>query len=140
LKAPPLTMRPRQLVRARNGVAAMTKQPWTLFTCAVAMAVATGLGPAQAGSGERSCGRRVVAKGFPNKIKTVANLSALRIWSETVKDKHGADYAMWHNAKGSSIKCSPVQKSDYFMCIAMGRPCKMHAADAGTEKTAQHTQ
>jgi hypothetical protein len=104
------------------------------------MAVAAGLNSAQAEGGQVTCHRRVVAKGFPNKIETVASLSAMRIWSETAKDRHGSDYAMWHNAGGRSLRCSAVQNSKYIMCVAIGRPCKMHAANVKADKTAQRVQ
>lgn len=118
----------------------MARQTLRFLPCVVAMAVAAGLAPAHADDGQVTCERRVVAKGFPNRIETVASLSAVRIWSETAKDRHGPDYAMWHNAGGRSLRCSPVQSSNYIMCVAIGRPCRMHADKAKADKTAQHTR
>ena len=93
---------------------------------AAAIAVAAHQPAAQAD--ESACERRIVAKGFPNKIEAVAGMSAVKLWIEMVRAEHGSDYAMWHNAGSASLRCNLMKDSEYRMCVAMGRPCPMHLA------------
>lgn len=100
-----------------------------VIACAAAALIALAAAPsptqaADATGPQSQCQRRMMAKGFPNRIETVASLSAIRIWTQMAKDKHGAEFAMWHNADGKALKCSPVKNSDYIACFATGRPCK----------------
>ncbi|MGI9387869.1 MAG: hypothetical protein ACR2OX_10605 [Methyloligellaceae bacterium] len=77
---------------------------------------------------KRVCGKYAVVKGFPNKVKTVASLSAVRLWTEAAQKKSGPEYAMWHNASRKELKCIFVQNSEYIMCFAKGTPCKASKA------------
>lgn len=87
----------------------------------------------QAVPGEDGCYKKVGVKGRPHKLNTVASLSAVRQWSESAK-KHGENYAMWHNASGSSIKCEKLPRSDYYSCFASGKPCPAREM-TGAKKT-----
>ena len=101
-----------------------------------AMAAETLGGPgteAQAGEETPTCQDKIGIKGRPHKISTVARLAAVSAWTEMAK-KHGADYAMWHNAKSSNIKCKKLPRSEFILCFATGKPC--HASSNG--KTASN--
>src|SRR5690606_19538291 len=63
------------------------------------------------------CERKLVAKGFPNLIASVASMSALRLWAETALDQYGPDYAMWHNAASAAVRCNVVKDSEYTTCV-----------------------
>lgn len=76
---------------------------------------------------KNGCYKTVSMKGRPHRISAVAGLSAVRLWSEAAK-KHGEEYAMWHNATGTGIKCNKLSRSDFFSCLASGKPCSSHAA------------
>lgn len=69
------------------------------------------------------CKKKIAGRGFPNLIETLAGLNAVKVWSETAREKHGADFAMWHNAGGASLKCNKIEKSGYVVCAAIGKPC-----------------
>ncbi len=91
-----------------------------------AMAVETkGAKPAEAapaGEAVAECQKKVSNKGRPHRISSVANLEAIRAWSQKAM-KYGEQYSMWHNAKSATIKCEKLPRSDYFVCFASGKPC-----------------
>lgn len=100
-----------------------------LSCCAAMIALLAGIslssGPEPALAGEeRTCGKFLAVKGFPNKTETVASLSAVRLWTDAAQKTNGPEYAMWHNAGRKELKCVFVQKSEYMMCFAKGLPCK----------------
>lgn len=70
-----------------------------------------------------ACYKKINVKGRPHRISTVASLSAVRMWSQLAM-KHGDSYSMWHNAKGTSVKCEKLPRSDYYACFAAGKPCR----------------
>lgn len=76
---------------------------------------------------EKGCYKNLGMQGRPHRISTIASLSAVRLWSEAAK-KYGEDYAMWHNAAGSGVKCKKLPRSDYYSCFASGKPCTSHIA------------
>lgn len=78
---------------------------------------------------EALCKKGVAAKGYPDLIKSIASLSALRSWSQTVNNKHGSNYSMWHNAKSQAMECEQKENSDFFVCIVSGKPCKATTAN-----------
>jgi len=81
------------------------------------------------------CQKKLTINGLPYKVSTVASLSALRAWAERAK-KYGEEYAMWHNAKSSKIKCKKFPRSDYYMCFASGKPCRTtDYGPAGSKKS-----
>lgn len=119
----------------------MTRQALKVAMLAAAMNVAAAGHAARAADSEARCERKVVAKGFPNKVETVAGLSAVRLWVEAVKAKHGADYSMWHNAKAPALRCNLAQDdAEYITCVAIGLPCQMRiaATEDAEEKAAKH--
>lgn len=69
------------------------------------------------------------ARGKPNNIQSMANLSAVVTWISRAKKKHGKEYAQWHYAAEHHVKCE--KKTNFYMCEAIGKPCK------GPDKTAQ---
>lgn len=82
----------------------------------------TGPAAAQGPEPETSCKKRLSVAGFPHRLKTIAQINAIRSWTNGSK-KHGGDYAVWHYAMGGSIECEKLQKSDYYRCTAAARPC-----------------
>lgn len=76
----------------------------------------------QATPGEDGCYKNIDIKGHPHKLSAVASLSAIRQWSQAAT-KHGENYAMWHNASGSRLKCEKLPRSDYYSCFASAKPC-----------------
>lgn len=77
---------------------------------------------------EARCEKGISAKGYPHLIKSIATLSALRTWSQRANSKHGSEYSMWHNADTQTMKCEQKENSDFYVCIAGGKPCKAMAA------------
>ena len=77
------------------------------------------------------CRKGIKRAGTPNKLSVVASLSAVRNWTQAAM-KHGDTYAMWHNAQSSGVKCEKFDRSDYFMCIASGKPCRAESLDQVT--------
>lgn len=69
------------------------------------------------------CKKKIAGRGFPNLIESLASLNAVKVWSETAREKHGANFAMWHNAGSPSLKCQKIEKSGYVVCAAVGKPC-----------------
>lgn len=78
---------------------------------------------------KNGCFKKVGGKGRPHKLSSVANLSAVRAWVQMAL-KYGDDYAMWHNAGGSSVKCKKLPRSDYYSCFASGKPCPPGSASS----------
>lgn len=74
---------------------------------------------------ESRCREQVAVRGFPHRNQAIADLSALRQWSQAAEEKHGYAFAMWHNAGGATLRCGPVEEgARHYVCIAIGRPCK----------------
>ena len=74
------------------------------------------------------CKKKISGRGFPNLIESLAGLNAVKVWSETAREKHGAKFAMWHNAGNASLKCNKMEKSGYVVCAAIGKPCLSQGA------------
>jgi hypothetical protein len=81
---------------------------------------------------EQGCYKNVATAGGPHKLNTVASLPAVRAWVQSAM-KHGHAYSMWHNAKGSSVKCGTPPRSDSYSCTATGKPCQA-ATSVAAEK------
>ncbi|MFQ5626027.1 MAG: hypothetical protein ACE5FM_05160 [Methyloligellaceae bacterium] len=105
-----------------------------LFVALALSAILTGTGTSQALENPDSksnpatektfeCQKKLTINGLPHKLNVVASLSAVRAWAERAK-KYGEEYAMWHNAKSSKVKCEKFPRSDYYMCFAAGKPCR----------------
>ncbi len=76
-----------------------------------------------------ACHKRIIIRGRPHRISTVAGLNAIRVWAQEAM-KHGDAYGMWHNARGSSVKCEKLPRSDYYACFAEGKPCRSIEGEA----------
>ncbi len=88
----------------------------------------------KAGSDARqapACHKRIRIRGRPHRISAVASLSAVRFWSQQAM-KHGDTYGMWHNAVGSSVKCERLPRSDYYVCFAIGKPCRSSESETSS--------
>lgn len=79
------------------------------------------------------CHKGIKGTGLPNKLSTIASLSAIRLWTQ-VAMKHGENYSMWHNAKSAGVKCEKIKNSDFYRCIASGKPCRAVSLDQATAK------
>lgn len=111
----------------------MAKSVSALLILSVVLAGLAAPAAAQTDPEERACKKRHSGVGVPHRLKMIAQINAVRAWTEE-SFKHGADYAMWHNAEGDSIKCEKLPGgSDYYRCVAAGRPCPP------VEKTATQT-
>ena len=77
------------------------------------------------------CHKGIKRTGTPSKLSTVASLSAVRHWTQAAM-KHGDNYSMWHNAQSSGVKCEKFDNSDYYKCIASGKPCRAATLDQAT--------
>lgn len=78
-----------------------------------------------AAAGEPPCGEELAVRGFPHRNQAIADLSALRKWSRTAREKHGDMFAMWHNAGNAKLRCGPVEEgARHRVCIAIGKPCR----------------
>lgn len=99
-----------------------------LITIAAALA-AVAIAPATIAAADEpsNCQARVAVNGSAHKIKSVAELNALRAWLQS-SQKFGDAYAMWHNASGASIACESLGQG-YFRCAAAGKPCMPRSAD-----------
>jgi hypothetical protein len=79
------------------------------------------------------CQKGIKRAGLPNRLSTVAGLSAIRRWAQAAM-KYGDTYSMWHNAQGSNVKCEKFDRSDYYKCIASGKPCRAVSLDQATSQ------
>ena len=77
------------------------------------------------------CHKGIKRVGTPSKMSVVAGLSAVRQWTQAAM-KHGDNYSMWHNAQSSGVKCEKFENSDYYKCIASGKPCRAASLDQAT--------
>jgi len=77
------------------------------------------------------CGKGIKRYGLPSKLSSVANLSAIRLWIQAA-GKHGGNYSMWHNAQSAGVKCEKFENSDYYRCVASGKPCRAISLDQAT--------
>ena len=90
---------------------------------------------AEAGEEVLACMDKIGIKGHPHKLDTITRLSAVSAWTQ-MAIKYGEEYTMWHNAKGKSIKCKKLPRSEFLLCFAKGRPCRAII----TGKTAENKQ
>lgn len=72
---------------------------------------------------ETTCTKKLSITGFPHRLKTVAELNAVRAWTIQSEKKRGAEYAAWHNARGSQLSCETLSRSVFIRCTATARPC-----------------
>lgn len=100
----------------------MLQQIRAVLAGAVFALALTAPGTVLANDEETACLKKVKAAGYPHRIKMVAELNAVRLWSELTAKK-GKDYAMWHNARGSDLACNKIPRSEYYRCTATGEPC-----------------
>jgi len=107
-----------------------------MFAAAMTMTAAAHAAENAEGEAGTKCEPKVVAKGFPSMIASVANISALRLWVEMTEEQYGPEYSMWHNAASPSIRCNLMKDSEYTMCVAIARPCAMHLAKTEPAKPA----
>lgn len=75
---------------------------------------------------EASCLKKLSIMGFPHRLKTVAELNAVRAWTIQSEKKKGADYALWHNARNNQLSCAKLERSSFYRCTASAKPCLPH--------------
>lgn len=88
-------------------------------------------GSALASDKEARCLKSLTTSGRPHRIETIAQLNAVRVWSEMAASK-GAAYSMWHNARGAQISCDKMERSAFIRCTAKAKPCLGMGAKPGT--------
>jgi hypothetical protein len=86
---------------------------------------------ASSGEPDQLCRKGIKRSGLPSKLSSVANLSAIRLWTQAAM-KHGGNYSMWHNAQSAGVKCEKIENSVYYRCVASGKPCRAVSLDQAT--------
>lgn len=74
-----------------------------------------------------ACLKKLSIVGFPHRLKTVAELNAVRAWIIQSEKKKGAEYALWHNARNNQLSCAKLERSSFYRCMASAKPCLPHA-------------
>ena len=69
------------------------------------------------------CKARVVATGNPKSVQYLASVSSKYTWKDKVKDRYGADYSTWSNARNKNVDCSKSGPNRLWLCTATARPC-----------------
>lgn len=72
---------------------------------------------------EAACLKKLSIMGFPHRLKTVAELNAVRAWTIQSEKKKGAVYALWHNARNNQLSCAKLERSSFYRCTASAKPC-----------------
>lgn len=72
---------------------------------------------------EAACLKKLSILGFPHRLKTVAELNAVRAWTIQSEKKKGARYALWHNARNNQLSCAKLERSAFYRCTASAKPC-----------------
>ena len=93
-----------------------------IMTGAAVLMLLAGPAASENNTADMTCKQKTSAKGAPHRLRTIAQLNAVRAWVERSKS-HGDAYAQWHNVRGGSIKCERPARSNYYSCTAAGRPC-----------------
>lgn len=70
-----------------------------------------------------SCLKKLSIMGFPHRLRTVAELNAVRAWTIQSEKKKGAEYALWHNARNNQLSCDKLERSSFYRCTASAKPC-----------------
>ncbi len=70
-----------------------------------------------------SCLKKLSIIGFPHRLRTVAELNAVRAWTIQSEKKKGAEYALWHNARNNQLSCDKLERSSFYRCTASAKPC-----------------
>ena len=88
----------------------------------VAAVVGCGIvGSASAASA--ACRSKVWATGNAKSVQYLASVSSKYAWKAKVRDRYGAKYGTWSEAKGKSVNCKKTGPYDQWQCTAGGRPC-----------------
>ncbi len=83
---------------------------------------------------ERCIKQKVTSRGRPNRISAMASMNAVIQWINQTKKQHGAEYAQWHTAADTTVSCEKIRLSDYHICFAAGKPCKMKPEEDKSKK------
>ncbi len=68
--------------------------------------------------------RKLKSRGRPNRIQIMASMSAIVSWIKRANKAYGTEFGDWHRAQTSKTKCNKIAGSDYYICMAEGKPCK----------------
>ncbi len=71
----------------------------------------------------KECKPTLRAGGFVRDTLTLAELSAVSVWSRKVS-KYGDDYNFWSNATRKTMRCKKIRGTKLVNCTAWGAPCK----------------
>ncbi len=86
------------------------------------------------------CQKPVKTRGPGDTLSKVAKLKTIILWSETVTQKHGEDFAHWHKAKAKKIKCNKKQGSSYYYCDLRAIPCTYKKKEQEAEQDEPKTK
>ncbi|GBE42610.1 MAG TPA: hypothetical protein ENH05_02090 [Rhizobiales bacterium] len=120
----------------------MTRSRTIIYCAAILTALFAGSGAGNAAESQDAkpaaeepvqCQKKLGVKGRPHRISTVATLTAVRAWVQ-VASKYGKEYTIWNEAENGTIKCEKLERSDYYMCFASGKPCRATTVSAADPK------
>ncbi len=100
----------------------MTSQTFAVMVVLAAFSAAPGPVLAKGKPAEEGCKQKIEVPGFPHTLKSVAEINAVRNWTDAVM-QHGDDYAQWHFARRTSVECKAIGKEGLIQCHAAGTPC-----------------
>ena len=108
----------------------------TASTLVGILSFSSGLRALENGQGGPLCMKSAKADGMPQRIRTLAQISAVRAWTEQVK-LQGEEFAMWHNAHSGTVKCKKLDRSAFYRCTASGKPCRAMGSVEGRQAESQ---
>jgi hypothetical protein len=82
-----------------------------------------GISVGSATSAGAACKSKVWATGNAKSVQYLASVSSKYAWKAKVRDRYGASYSTWSNAKGKSVNCKKSGPNNEWQCTAGGRPC-----------------
>ncbi len=122
----------------------MTRSRAVFYSAAFLLALFSGPGTGGAAEDKKGkpaaeevvqCQKKLGVKGRPHRISTVATLTAVRAWVQYA-EKYGKEYAIWNEAEKGTIKCEKLERSDYYVCFASGKPCLTKTLSTAAPKKA----
>ena len=88
---------------------------------------------------DETCKKPITIPGYPHTLKTIAEINAIRNWSEKAME-YGADYAQWHYARGHRIECEKIGKAGLFQCHAGAKPCRAQGGSTAQASSAAKSE
>ena len=84
------------------------------------------------GGGHNECRKPLAASGQPSRLRSLAQLNAMRGW---VREAGAIDqrYGLWHNAADRQVDCQELPNSLLIRCIAKAKPCPGTSSEPAQE-------